>query len=161
MPREPWWVLDTETTGLRVEDDLLEVALIGASGETYLNSRLRTQNVLTPEAIRLHPWAANIGIDCPTFPGIYPKLARLLESAPVYAFHAPFDAAALTETCRRYGLSPPRVDWRCVLKLFEKERGFRASLSTACEIEGIALPPQRHRALIDAELARDLLLRLL
>ena len=73
----------------------------------------------------------------------------------VVAYVADFDRGILERSCRGRGLPPLAVRWECAYARYAAWRGFKTSLSTACEIEG--LPPGGHRAASDARRVWELI----
>jgi DNA polymerase-3 subunit epsilon len=156
---EGWFVLDTETTGLGSDAEIVEVAVISGAGTVLLDQTVRPTSRVSPECTRIHGLTDHDLRTSPAFPAIYEALDRLIRNRTVVAYWADFDRRILGATCARHRLTPITADWICALELFESLRGFRAPLQIACEIEGIAVTA-RHRAAADASLTWALVERL-
>ncbi len=159
MQRDDWVVMDIETTGLGINAEIVEAAVVDNRGDTLLETLVRPRTPPEPGASRVHGLNAAALRNEPRFEQIYEVLARLLIGRTVIAYNATFDQQVLTHTCGEAGL--PQIDctWECAMLRYERWRGFRASLATACEIESIASAP-RHRALPDAQLVWNLIRRM-
>jgi DNA polymerase III epsilon subunit-like protein len=157
---ERWLVLDTETTGLHEDRELVEVAVVGADGRLVFASLVRPTRPPSALARRVHGLDDERLREAPEPGTVLAKLTPLLQGRLVYTFGAAFDRRTLDLTYQRQGLATPRCRWSCLRELYVQIRGFSASLRTACEIEAIPVPSGPHRASIDAGLAWQLLKKL-
>lgn len=157
MQRADWLVLDLETTGLGIDAAPVAVAVVGAGGEVLLDALIRPTGLISPGAQRVHGLTDEAVAGAPEFSLVHERLWALACDKTVVAFNAAFDRSVLDRECRRVGAPSIGSTWECALERYEEWRGFRASLATACEIEGLRIRP-RHVARGDAE-ATWLLLR--
>ena len=160
VQRDDWLVVDVETTGIGNNAEIVEVALVGARGDTLLDAIVRPRTAPSPGASRLHGLSADILGRAPRFDEIYGNLTDLLTGQTVVAYNAKFDLQAIEHTCHIAGLSPISCKWECAMVRYEQWRGFHASLATACEVESIITTAPRHRALPDAQLVWRLIRRM-
>ena len=160
MQRDDWLVIDVETTGLGLEAEVVEAAIIGNRGDTLFDGVVRSRTPPEPQASKVHGLDAEALRNQPRFEQIYDVLAELLTRRTVIAYNADFDQHVLAHTCRVAGL--PQIDctWECAMLRYAQWRGFRASLATVCEIESIAATGPHHRALPDARLVWNLIRRM-
>lgn len=156
VQREDWLVVDVETTGLDDSAEIVEIGAIGPRGETILDLLVRPNRSLDHFSSRIHGLEAATLDHAPSFGAVYALVTRKLTGRHVVAYNAEFDQRVLGNACRRAGFNPVNCVWECAMARYEQWRGFRASLATACEIEGIGTH-QRHRALPDALLVWQLL----
>ena len=159
MQRDDWVVMDIETTGLRINAEIVEAAVVDNRGDALLETLVRPRTPPEPGASRVHGLHAGTLRNERRFEQIYQVLARLLIGRTIIAYNATFDRHVLSHACQAAGL--PKIDcaWECAMLRYEQWRGFRASLATACEIESIAAT-QRHRALPDARIVWSLIRRM-
>ncbi len=160
MQRDDWVVMDIETTGLGINAEVVEVAIVGNRGEVLLNTLVRPRTPPEPGASRVHGLRADALRGQPRFEQIHGSVAKVLTGRTVIAYNAQFDQSVLSHMCQTAGLR--RIDdctWECAMLRYEQWRGFRASLATACEIESID-GASRHRALPDARLVWNLIRRM-
>lgn len=154
-------MIDTETTGLGEGREVVEVAVVGPSGELELHTRIRPERPPEPGAVRVHGLSsATLRSERP-FPEIWPRLLPVLEDRTLIAYNAPFDRRSLDLTCARHGLARPRLTWACALARWEQRHGHRPSLRTACRLAGLSVPEGPHCAPQDAHMTWLLVHRLL
>lgn len=146
-------MIDTETTGLGPGREVIEVAVIEPSGRLAFSSTIRPHDPPEPDAVRVHGLDEQALAAAPDFPGVLPSLLRHLEGRSLLAYNAQFDRLSLQLTARRHRIELPLLTWDCLLRRYAELRGFRTSLRTACEVEGIPIPAGPHRAAVDARLA--------
>ena len=167
MPRAPdallaplgagaWCALDTETTGLGPYDQVVEVAVISASGRTLLDSTARPARPVSKKAAAVHGLGDAELASAPTWSTVWARLRPLLRDATLVAWNASFDLRLLRQTCDRHGLPFQAPRFVCLREAFRRRHPLvRSSLAAACLTLGL---PQRplHRAHADAELVRRL-----
>lgn len=94
----------------------------------------------------------------PTFAEVWPRLARLIDGAPVLAAHnAGFDRSVLQACCAAAGIDPPSQQFVCTLQLSRRTwtlPGYRLSDVA----EHLSIPLQHHDAASDAEACARILL---
>jgi len=54
MEKPDWCVLDTETTGVEKDDEIIEICIIDSRGQTLLNTRIRPFKRVSEGAFRVH-----------------------------------------------------------------------------------------------------------
>lgn len=160
MQRDDWLVIDVETTGLGLQAEVVEAAIIGSRGDVLLDTMVRPHTPPEPQASRVHGLDVKALRDQPRFGQIYGRLMELLTRRIVVAYNAEFDRHVLAHTCRTAGLPRIECTWECAMLRYEQWRGFRASLATVCEVESIVAAGPRHRALPDARLVWNLIRRM-
>jgi DNA polymerase-3 subunit epsilon len=83
---------------------------------------------------------ANVA-DAPPFAEVYPGLLKILSGVDFVAAHnASFDRSVLDACCRRSGLEPPGLLFRCTCQMARHTLGIRpAGLDNVCRVLGIEL----------------------
>jgi DNA polymerase-3 subunit epsilon len=154
-------ILDTETTGLGGDDEIVEIAVINAQGEVLLDTLVKPTKPIPQGATWIHGITDEMVDDAPTFPEIYPRLAKVLDGRPVGIYNAAFDTAFLRDDARRHDL--PRLKFRheCVMEWAAmhygdysyRHRDFRwVSLVDAYETYVGGEIENAHRALADCQM---------
>ena len=138
-------MLDLETTGLGPGAEPVEVGVVGPRGDRLVDTLVRPECKVEAGAARVHGLDDEALAAAPGFAELYPELEGILRGRVVVAYAAAFDRAIMEHACRSRGLPPLAVQWDCAHARYAAWRGFPASLSMACEIEGLA-PARRHRA---------------
>lgn len=89
-------------------------------------------------------------VDAPIFSEYWPKIAKVIRGAEFLAAHnAPFDRNVLRACCEAARISPPRLPFRCTVRLAKETWELpSAKLALVCEHLGIEL--DHHHALSDA-----------
>ncbi|WP_262267026.1 MULTISPECIES: exonuclease domain-containing protein [Microvirga] len=110
---ERFWIADTETTGLSVEDGdrIIELGAVevvnrvrtGRTFHSYINPEGRRISYGSFEAHGIHDTVVQ---DAPLFGEVYPKFCRMVGDAPLVIHNAPFDVGFINDACRRDGLPP-------------------------------------------------------
>ena len=127
-------ILDTETTGLWPEDEIVEIAVIDRAGAVLLNQRIRPQNparLLKRDsktgrcATDIHGITPVMLETAPGFPEVYDRLRPLIALRPLIIYNADYDMKMLSQDCGRHGLPLPLVNPACAMRQFAAWRGVR------------------------------------
>lgn len=162
-------ILDTETTGLSIEDEIIEIAILNSAGDLLYNQGVKPSQPIPPEVTAIHGITDADVENCPTWPDVWPIVRDWIADRTIIAYNAPFDRDMLSNTCGKYPeeiegayLAPIglKTRWVDLMSLWMSHIGSsrRISLANACEHAGIK--PGNHRAWADAEAARQLLIYL-
>lgn len=162
-------VLDTETTGFSISDEVIQLAIMGVDGRVLFN------NVLRPYKAKIHPRAAAVhGIDQETADQHY-TLSHYyhrfdtLYGRRVIAYNAGFDRRMMEQSCKIAGPDFLRVvdswEWYDLMKPYahywnEIHPHYGSvkwqKLTAACEQQGIEVR-DAHDALGDVKMTLALL----
>ncbi len=161
-------VIDTETTGLDRQAEIVEIAILDLDGQVLFESRVKPVKGIPAEATRIHGITDEMVKDCPDFGEITPYLFAI-HGHPVTGYNVEFDIRMINQSARAVGITdsfnPDRAD---IMELFAKYYGDYSeyhgnyrfqSLAKACLELGI-LPNSSHAARADAEQARQVLVKL-
>lgn len=159
-------LLDTETTGLDKDAEVIELALIDCAGKVYLNTLIECQTATIPQAaMAVHHIYKGLLCNAPTFPQVWMQLQPLLASHEIVIYNAEYDIRLLKQTAQRYGLEMPALRTHCLMQRYSSYVGEKAaigegnrhmSLAAACyhfEIE----QDTAHRALADVQASLEVL----
>jgi DNA polymerase III epsilon subunit-like protein len=144
-------ILDTETTGLDENAEIVELAVVNANGEKLVDTLIKPLNPIPEEVSLIHGISNEMVNDAPNWRDVWLEIAPLLTGRLVLAYNAPFDSRILEQSCRLYRLPEPSFDWRCVMQMYKDHTGNHKfiSLSKAASECQIAIPSNIHRALAD------------
>jgi DNA polymerase III subunit epsilon len=158
--------LDTETTGLKDADQIVEICLIDNDGAVLIDSLVKPTVKIPPDAARIHGITDAMVSNAPTWPDLWPRLEPIFAERRLAIYNADYDVRLLQQSHRVHGL-----DWDipisqfCIMKLYAQYRGdwnarsgsYRwVSLDDAryqCQLD----LPNAHRAKADTLLARAVL----
>ncbi len=154
-------VLDSETTGLGDEDEVLELALVHASGAILFSSLIQPQDPHRADlATHIHGITPQMLQSAPSFPEVWPTIrATLRHYRRVLVYNADFDRRLLTVTASRYGLRLPGGSWECLMEQYAVYYGDWSSyhhsytwqkLEMACADLAVPVGGEAHRASADA-----------
>jgi len=162
-------VLDTETTGLGPEAQIVQIAVIDHRGNPMIIQNIKPSVSIPASATAIHGITDVTVANAPLFEAVYPLLNTLLENRVVVAYNAAFDSRMVEQTCMIYDLPPINVaSWECAMEQFacfygqwnDRYRGFRRQkLTTACTHLGIPAG-NAHDALGDAQMTLALVRRM-
>ncbi len=157
--------LDTESTGLGPEAEIVDIALVSANGSVLFDSLVRPSGPIPAEASGIHGIFDHHVAAAPTWTEIAPYLATLLGGARVVVYNARYDSGLINQCCARYGQHAMAGSWECAMLSYAAYvgepgkwgRGFRwHKLDAAARAFGF--PPGGHRALADALTCRSVVL---
>jgi len=119
-------VLDTETTGLGNNDQLIELAIIDASGTTLHNARYHPTVEISSGAASVHGIYAEVLKDKPTFDHDADHIRALLHGKTVVIFNVEYDIKILRNTFRAFGLDTDflgQLETHCAMRSAAKIYG--------------------------------------
>lgn len=105
-------VLDTETTGVHREAEIVQCAVIDSQGKTLLDRLIKPVFPIPEEATAIHGITNEQVKDAALFP--YEELTRLLNGRNVIVYNAQFDSTMLYQSMRAAYLSNLYIDWRTI-----------------------------------------------
>ena len=164
IEKKPVFV-DTETTGLGKDAEIIELAIVSADGEVLMNQLFRPQGGIPKEASRVHHITDDMVKDKPLWGAYWFNIRSLFFGKTLAIYNADFDMQMIRQNNQRYRIRDESFDYFCVMRLYAQFRGewdhqrnryawFR--LEDAGRQTGITTP-NSHRALDDALLTRNLL----
>jgi DNA polymerase-3 subunit epsilon len=152
-------IVDTETTGRGPKwgggvDELVEICILDGSGTVLLNTLVKPQGTMHPDA------AAKSGITdamlatCAPFSSISEQVCDHLDGKHVVIYNAEYDTGRIAEAFRACGRAAPPYQARCAMLAYHKFSGRPAwtkwaKLEEACQAAGITPQDNAHRALGD------------
>ncbi|MGP1235786.1 3'-5' exonuclease [Serratia sp. CY37646] len=153
-------VLDTETTGLDDKAEIIEIAVIDATGKTLLNTLVRPSKPIPAEATAIHGITDEMVKDAPTWPEVSPQLCSLISGKTIAIYNAEYDIRLLEQTDRIWKVTPKiSVMPQLVCAMHEyaefygqisKRGGYKwQRLTAAAEQQGVIIEGTPHRALSD------------
>ena len=158
-------ILDTETTGLGDDAEVVELAVIDCAGAVLLDTLVRPSGPVPAEAAAIHGITDAMLAGAPTWSEIHARFCGLVEGRQVVIYSREFDARVITQTARRYGLPAPQgfdlaLDGsavHCAMQAYAEFRGEWSAekgqyrwqkLSAAAAQQGVTVT-NAHRALGD------------
>ena len=155
--------LDTETTGIDANSEIVEITIVDHTGEILLDTLVKPQRRIPPEVIKIHGITNEMVADAPTWPVLWPTIRSMLVGKLIGAYNSEFDMRMIQRTDTLY-----QLPWKenlqdfCIMKLFAqfigqwdpRRRGYRyfklEQAGRTCKIN----IPNSHRSVDDTLLAR-------
>ncbi|BEO77149.1 hypothetical protein SMTE4_31190 [Serratia marcescens] len=153
-------VLDTETTGLDDKAEIIEIAVIDATGKMLLNTLVKPSKPVPAEATAIHGITDEMVKDAPTWPEVNPQLCSLISGKTIAIYNAEYDLRLLEQTDRIWKVTPkisvtPQIV--CAMHEYAEFYGQKSDrggykwqkLTAAAEQQGVIIEGTPHRALSD------------
>ncbi len=166
MVRRQFYVLDTETTGLGADDEIVQIGIVDGDGVSIMNQVIKPTIPIPYGASKIHGIYDSNVAEAPNFSQIYIKLSALLAGQIVIAYNMEFDWRMLRQTAARYRLPDVRIGKRdCAMKQYARFKGLRTAngrnytwhkLVNAARQEGLQIT-KAHDALDDARMTLALI----
>jgi len=168
LDREDVLILDTETTGLKGDIEIVEIGIINTKGDVLLHRYSMPKGEINPCAQAKHGLSRDVLLQnqAPSWPEIHAEVSQVLSAAAgVIIYNAAFDRRALASTARLNNLILPPIRTHCAMLLYARHRSifhplykdFRwHKLESAARHEGVAVLRQ-HRAVEDCQIVLGLM----
>lgn len=162
----PYMIIDTETTGLH-DGEICQIAIIKNTGEIWIDTLIKTKELIPLDATRIHGISNEMVADAPTWEDISYAVTQALTGVNVVCYNAVYDRKMLHKTAERWGM--PKTDWKaigawyCAMEAIAEFNGnwndYRQSyqwisLQGSCDLLGIEAT-QKHSALSDCQLTLE------
>ncbi|MEG0775460.1 3'-5' exonuclease [Clostridium sp.] len=91
-------ILDTETTGLEDDDEIIEISIIDTEGNILLNTLVSTEKPISDEAYDVHGISHEELKGKPTIKELAPQLDEIFKNKVVLIYNSDFDRRMLTQS---------------------------------------------------------------
>jgi DNA polymerase-3 subunit epsilon len=120
-------ILDTETTGLYDDAEICQIAIISSTGETLLDTLVKTKYPIPEQATRIHGITNEHLISAPRWLDIRNEVWDCLFGKTVITYNAAYDFKLLTQTEQATNASS-QWDWttlgnQCAMLAYAEHRG--------------------------------------
>ena len=166
-----FYVLDTETTGLGRQDEIVQIGIVDKKGKAVMDELIKPAIPIPPGASKVHGIYDSDVEDAPYFKDIYAELSKLLAGQEIIAYNMTFDRRMMQQSGDKYGLPEIPMNWNpdinqhCVMIQYAQYRGQRRKgwrsykwhrLGSAVAQEGLQVD-NAHNALGDARMTLALI----
>jgi len=159
--------LDTETTGLHLTAEVIEIGIVDDQANVLFDQLIRPHGKIDPAAARIHGITFEMLKDAPPWDEVWPQAQAVLIDRRIGVYNVEFDLRLIKQSINRTWLRWALLDSNFfdIMKLYASyygdwdpiHRSFRyQSLELAGRQCGIRLP-NAHRAVDDCLLTRALL----
>ncbi|MGA2322266.1 MAG: 3'-5' exonuclease [Sedimentisphaerales bacterium] len=110
-------ILDTETTGLGKNDEIIQIGIIDINGNTLLNQNIRPQKKksISRDATDVHGLTMTELVNCPTFSELKDIMNRSIGLKDIIAYNAEFDLRLYKQSYQISGGFFPKGNWHCAM----------------------------------------------
>ena len=118
IPPANWRILDTETTGLGEDAEIVQVGLIDGAGQALMDNALcKPLAPIPPEATAVHQITNQMVADAPSFYEVFRELTRQTEERVVLIYNKAYDLRLIRQSLALAGIALPYAPARveCVM----------------------------------------------
>ncbi len=151
--------LDTETTGLESNDEIIELAIVDSSGKVIFESFVRPQKPIPASATAINNITNIMVANSPSWAEIWPTIRSHLSNHPIGMYNAEFDVRMIIQSMKINHIPAiTRLNAFDVMKIYSDymRSNRRYRLEQAGRNLGIVIP-NSHRAADDTLLTRAIL----
>ncbi|HFJ9318690.1 TPA: exonuclease domain-containing protein [Bacillus tropicus] len=154
--KDQFVILDTETTGLTLRDQIIEISVIDLAGKILLNSLVKPTIIIPAEATSIHGITNEMVHGAPSWTTIYKELLEVTVGKTILIYNAEFDLGMIENTCIANNVEFKDFKSTCVMKMYADYADSKKwiSLSDATELT------IKHRAASDCFAVLELLQQL-
>jgi DNA polymerase III subunit epsilon len=98
LARQDWCILDSETTGLGIWSEVVQLAIIDPTGAPLLDTLIKPVREIESGASAIHGITSERVADAPSFMEVYNLLCSALRGRAVVVYNADFDTRMLFQT---------------------------------------------------------------
>lgn len=159
-----FYVIDTETTGFKKTDEVVQIGVINKNGDVVLDTLVKPTQRLSQIVIDIHGITNEMLADAPALEDLYTDLSIKLAGTPLVAYNMDFDWRLLQQTFSIRKLPMFKAGKRhCAMKQYAQFRGQRGrnsykwhKLGMAASYENIEVK-DAHTALGDVRMTLALI----
>ena len=125
-PAQNWLILDTETTGLDKDAEIIQIGVTDGAGNVLMDNLLCAPfGKISAAATAVHHITDEMVTDAPTFLERYKELARLVANKIVVIYNKAYDLRLIDQSIARFSSYPPLVPqrWDCAMLAYSKYVG--------------------------------------
>ncbi|MFB2539464.1 exonuclease domain-containing protein [Acinetobacter sp. c3-l95] len=159
-------ILDTETTGLGDNDQVIELCILDIHGNSLFDSYIKPKRKMRADnrAMAVHGISNEMLQDAPTWDKVHQQISEILNGKMIVTYNAEFDLRLLEQTAAKYDLAIPDCTFECAMHVYtayqmveKNESPRRYKLVDACQYFNIRPAGQVHKAYTDCMMTLELL----
>lgn len=152
-------ILDTETTGLDSDAEVIELAVIDCAGQSLIDTLVRPARQIPADATAIHGITDQMVATAPSWPEVRGQLLELLASGRhLVIYNASYDLRLIRQSDALHGLETPVMAAHCAMLTYaehwgdidQRRGGYRwQRLGYAAAQQGVEIQGKAHRAMAD------------
>lgn len=161
-------ILDTETTGLGPDAEIIEISVIDMGGNALLDTLVRPSKPIPAEITAINNITNEMVADAPVWADVYPALMKILWNRTYLAWNSNFDSRLIAQTTEQSGIyalddntaeiefeivHSQHIDAQNIYSMWYGETNEygpkRQRLQNAVVQQGVTLTGKAHRSLSD------------
>ncbi|RMN18591.1 hypothetical protein ALQ63_02890 [Serratia plymuthica] len=154
-------ILDTETTGLGDDAEIVEITIIDTTGKVLLDTLVKPSKPIPAEASAIHGITDAMVMGAPEWKVIFPQVDALISGRTVVAYNSAYDVRLLDQTIDIHDVLPEIKNgfpkFQCAMLAYAEFYGQKSErggykwqrLTTAAKQQGVVIEGAPHRALSD------------
>ena len=120
LARDPdsWVILDTETTGLGPQAEVVQIGVINGRGDVLMDNVLvKPKCQIEPDATRIHHITKSMVENAPSFLDVLPQLRDVVRDKLLVIYNAEYDLRLLIQSAKAHGSMPylPHGGYDCAM----------------------------------------------
>lgn len=123
-------ILDTETTGVGKDAQVIQISIVDMAGKTLFDSLLKPTCEIHPMATATHHLTKYHLRSSPTFSDVHEVVKSTLEGHPVIIYNKSFDLRMICQTAMAFGLDAGWVDGldaQCAMRAYADFLGVKSA----------------------------------
>lgn len=112
--KDNYLILDTETTGLDDDDEIVDIAIIDMNGNVLLNTLIKPSKQISEEAAAVNHIKDSELINAPTITDVINDIDRIVSGKTILSYNADFDSRVLNQSLAKHNLKRS-YSWDCVM----------------------------------------------
>lgn len=109
--------LDTETTGLRTADEIVEIAIVDSEGVVLLDTFVKPTIPIPASATFIHGVSDAKVLNAPSFDIVLQKVLSIVQNRLVVIYNANFDTRVIRQSSKPYGLKAELGEVFCAMHM--------------------------------------------
>lgn len=152
-------ILDTETTGLDGDAEVIELAVIDCTGQALIDTLVRPTRPIPADASAIHGITDQMVANAPSWTEVREQLLDLIATGRhLVIYNASYDLRLIRQSDALYGIETPSMAAHCAMLTYaehwgdidEHRGGYRwQRLGNAAAQQGVETQGTAHRALAD------------